>query len=159
MAHEKKKEFGKFAGVGIVSTTLDYGLLNLFAVLLGLPVLVANSISAPFSSFVSYKLNKHVVFEDRMHGKRKTILLYVAILGVGILLIQNSLLHLLNNTLADDAARALRPILVDWGLRLPSVDTIAINLSKLGASAIAALWNFYMLRRFVFVTKDDVEPA
>jgi putative flippase GtrA len=157
MAHEKKKEFGKFASVGIVSTAADYALLNLFAVLLGLPLLVANSISAPFSSFLSYKLNKHVVFEDRMHGRRKTLLLYVAIVATSILIIQNTLLYVLNHTIADDAARMIRPLLTDVGLAMPSVQTIGLNLAKIGASAIAALWNFYLLRRFVFVTKEDTD--
>lgn len=157
MAHEKKKEFGKFTSVGLVSTAVDYVLLNTFAVLLGLPVLVANSISAPFSSFLSYKLNKRIVFEDRMHGRKKTLLLYAAIVATGILVIQNSLLYALNHTVADDAATILRPMLIDVGLAMPSVETMALNLAKIGASAIAALWNFYLLRRFVFVTREETD--
>lgn len=155
MSHERKKEFGRFAGSGLIATAVDYTLLNFFAVLLGLPVLVANSISAPFSSFVSYKLNKNVVFKDRIHGRRKTILLYVGILGFGILIIQNGLLHFFYDTFTKDIAGAIKPGLESVGLGKLSKDTIAINMAKIGASLIAALWNYFMVRRFVFVTHDE----
>jgi putative flippase GtrA len=155
MDTEKQKDLGKFFLVGVVSTIFDYTLLNIFISVAGLPLLVANSISAPFSSYLSYKLNKRVVFEDRMHGKRKTLLLYVGIIGFGILVIQNSLLHLLDNTVAQSLAETVQPVVAFVKLDLDT-STIAVNIAKVGASLIAALWNFYMLRRFVFVTREDV---
>lgn len=157
MTQEEQKDLGKFFLVGVVATAFDYLLLNFFAVILGLPLLVANSISAPFSSFVSYKLNKKVVFEDRMHGRRKTLLLYVTIVGFGILAIQNSLLHILEGGLARTMAEFVMPALDLVHLGSIGESTVAINIAKIGASLIAALWNFYMLRRFVFVTKDDTK--
>ncbi len=157
MTQENQKELGKFFLVGTVSTTFDYLLLNFFAVVLGIPLLVANSISAPFSSFLSYKLNKRVVFEDRMHGKRKTLVLYVAIVAVGILIIQNSLLFMFERTIAPSVAETILPAFQAIGIEKLSSETLAINVAKVGASLIAALWNFFMLRRFVFVTKDDLE--
>lgn len=157
MSQDQQKDLGKFFLVGVVATAFDYLLLNFFAVILGLPLLIANSISAPFSSFVSYKLNKRVVFEDRMHGRRKTLLLYVAIVGFGILVIQNSLLHVFENSLAISVAEAIKPALEFIRLGGISEQTIAINVSKIGASLIAALWNFFMLRRFVFVTKEEAK--
>ncbi|MEO5499080.1 MAG: GtrA family protein [Candidatus Saccharimonadales bacterium] len=153
MTQENQKEFGKFFLVGVVSTVFDYLLLNFFAVILGIPLLVSNSISAPFSSYVSYKLNKKLVFEDRMHGQRKTLILYAAIVAFGILVIQNSLLHVLQGSVALTLAETINPIL---GGSL-STETLAINIAKVCASLIAALWNFFMLRRFVFVTKDDLK--
>lgn len=157
MSQNQQKDLGKFFLVGVVATAFDYLLLNIFAVILGLPLVVANSISAPFSSFVSYKLNKRVVFEDRMHGRRKTLLLYVSIVGFGILIIQNSLLHLFENSLALGVAEAVKPALEFIQLGGISEQTIAINVAKIGASLIAALWNFFMLRRFVFVTKEEAK--
>lgn len=157
MSNEQKKEFGRFAFSGLIATAVDYTLLNFFAVLLGLPILIANSISAPFSSFVSYKLNKNVVFQDRMHGRRKTIVLYVAILGFGILVIQNSLLHVFYDTFTKNIAVAIEPAVDTAGLNKLSNETIAINLAKIGASLVAALWNYFMLRRFVFVTQEEAE--
>lgn len=155
MNQEQQKDLGKFFLVGVISTAFDYILLNIFAVLVGLPLLIANSISAPFSSYLSYKLNKKVVFEDRMHGRRKTLLLYVVIVATGILLIQNTLLHVFENSIARSLAEAVMPLLGLVHLGGISESTVAINIAKIGASLIAALWNFFMLRRFVFVTSEE----
>lgn len=144
-------------GVGAVSTAVDYTLLNLLAVLLGLPVLVANSLSAPISSFVSYKLNKQVVFHDRMHGRRKTLILYAAILGTGILIIQNSLIHVFAGPFSDTVARTVEPAFELVGLGHLSERTLSINAAKVFASLFSAAWNYVMLRRFVFVTHEEVE--
>lgn len=144
-------------GIGLIITVLDYTLLNFFAVLLSLPVVLANSISAPISSFVSYKLNKRVVFEDRMHGRRKTFLLYVSILGVGILIIQNSLIHVFAGPLSNSVAHTVKPVFDLVGLGDLSVRTISINTAKVLASLFSAAWNYYMLRRFVFVTEEEVK--
>ena len=157
MTKDQHKDLGKFFLVGVVSTTFDYLLLNLLAVMAGLPLLLANSVAAPFSSFLSYKLNKKVVFEDRMHGRRKTLLLYVAIIGFGILVIQNALLFLLEDGIARSVAQVVMPLLDVVNLGSLSESTVAINVAKIGASLLAALWNFFMLRRFVFVTKEDVD--
>lgn len=141
--------------VGLIATVVDYTLLNFFAVLLALPVLLANSISAPISSFVSYKLNKHVVFEDRMHGRRKTLILYAVILGTGILVIQNALIHLFAGTFSDAVADAVQPVFELVGLGGLSERTISINAAKMLASVFSAIWNYLMLRRFVFVTQEE----
>lgn len=159
MTKDQQKDLGKFFLVGVVSTAFDYILLNILAVIMGFPLLIANSIAAPFSSFLSYKLNKRVVFEDRMHGKRKTLVLYAAIIGFGILVIQNSLLHILEGGLAQTVAEWLTPILNSAGLGMLSESVVAINVAKIGASLLAALWNFFMLRRYVFVTSEDPETS
>lgn len=157
MSAEQKKEVGRFMLVGLVGTVIDYTLLNIFAVLLGLPLLIANSISAPFSSFIGYKLNKRVVFEDRMHGRRKTVLLYGAILAFGILVIQNTILHFVSGSFAWQIAEFVQPAIVFVGLGDVELGTIAINAAKVCASLTAALWNYLMLRRFVFVTQEEAK--
>lgn len=157
MNAKRAKEVGRFMGVGTVSTAVDYTLLNLLAVLLGLPVLVANSLSAPISSFVSYKLNKQVVFHDRMHGRRKTLILYAAILGTGIFVIQNSLIHVFAGPFSDTVARTVEPIFDLIGLGHLSERTLSINAAKVFASLFSAAWNYAMLRRFVFVTHEEAE--
>jgi putative flippase GtrA len=157
MKIERFKEIGKFMGSGIVATTIDYTLLNALAVLLGLPVILANSISASISSFVSYKINKNVVFEDRMHGRKKTFVLYVSILAFGILVLQNGFIHLLHDTLGMQISESIRPLLEFIRLGSVSDETVGINAAKVIGSLFGALWNYFMLRRFVFVTQDDIQ--
>ena len=157
MNAKRAQEVGRFMGSGLISTIVDYTLLNLLAVFFGLPVLIANSISGPVSSFVSYKLNKHVVFEDRMHGRRKTLLLYASILGFGILVIQNGLIHVFAGPFSDTVAEVVKPAFDLVGLDELSVRTISINAAKMLASIFSAIWNYAMLRRYVFVTHEDIE--
>jgi putative flippase GtrA len=59
--------------------------------------------------------------------------------------------------LALTVAEAMKPVLEFVRLDGLSEQTIAINVAKIGASLIAALWNFFMLRRFVFVTKEEAK--
>lgn len=158
MGERTQKDLGKFFLVGVVSTVVDYLLLNVFAVWLQLPLVLANSIAAPFSSFLSYKLNKKIVFEERMYGRRKTLLLYVAIVGFGILVIQNTLLHILEPSVARSIAEVVKPTLDSLGLHIRE-QVISINIAKVGASLLMALWNFFMLRRFVFVTKAEASTS
>ena len=155
MAKERQKEIGTFMLIGLVATAVDYVLLNLFAVGFKLPVILANSLSAPFSSIISYKLNKRVVFDDRMYGKRKTLVLYIAIIGFGILVIQNVILHFVSGGFSEAVAKFMDPLLAMVGLEELTERTIAINVGKVVASLVAAVWNYVLLRRFVFVTKEE----
>lgn len=155
VSNERRKEVGSFMLVGLVATIVDYALLNTFVGLLKLPLLLANSLSAPLSSFISYKLNKNVVFEDRMHGRRKTLFLYVGILAFGILIIQNVVLHFANGMFTDSVAHTVKPFFDFIGLDALSFKTLSINIAKVCASFFSALWNYYMLRQFVFVTQDE----
>ena len=150
MSHERKKEVAAFLAVGVVSTLIDYALLNTFRFAFGWPLLLANCLSATVSSFASYKLSKNVVFDGTEHDRKTTLLLYALIIGTGIVVIQNTVLHLLGNGALDGVSGLLK----DLGVPL-SVMAISINIAKLIASLTAASWNYFMLRRFVFITKKD----
>jgi len=152
MYKARAKEALRFSGVGIGTALLDYVLLNLLASWLSLPIIVANLISAPIASFLNYHLSKKIVFEDKMHNERKSLLIYALIMGFGIVVIQNIVLHILNATFMPSVAQAID----DSISFIPvGVEAISLNLSKLVAIAVSAVWNFFMLRRFVFVNEDD----
>jgi putative flippase GtrA len=155
MSDERKNEVGKFALSGVLATTIDYVLLNICAVFFGFPAIVANSISATVSSVFSYNFNKDVVFHDRIHSRRRTLVLYVVVIAVGILVIQNGILHLLQGGIAADIAHWAHPALESIKLGWLSEKVVALNISKLAASLVAAWsWNYFMLRRYVFITKS-----
>lgn len=152
MYKARAKEALRFSGAGISTALLDYGLLNLFAAWLSLPIVVANLISAPIASFLNYQLSKKVVFEDKMHSERKSLLIYALIMGFGILVIQTIVLHVLNATFMPGVAKAINDVVSFVHL---SPEVISLNLSKLIAIIVSSIWNFFMLRRFVFVNEDD----
>ncbi len=157
MTRDRMKEIGQFMSIGAIVTVLDYSLLNLGAVVLQLPLLLANSMSSPISSYVSYKLNKRVVFEDRMHGRRKTLVLYVAILAFGVLVLQNTALHFIHGVPSEATVQLLRPLLDMTPIGNLNDETLSINAAKALSSVFPGVWNYTMLRRYVFVTSEETQ--
>lgn len=156
-----KREAKKFSFVGIIATTIDYTILNLLTFVGHFPLLAANIFSATGSSLVSYKLNKRLVFEGRRHGRKRTVLLYALILAAGIYVIQSTVLLLISTRLDPVAAPAARFISGIIGTDL-SVRAVSVNLAKLCAGIVSAIWNYLMLRHFVFVPetqRHEVETA
>ena len=152
MTKTRYNELLRFSGVGLSTTLLDFILLNLLASWFMLPVMVANIGSSSVGSLVNYLLNKEIVFEDRMHGRFESLLKYTAIIAVGILVFQNGILHLLNQTSMLDVGQWFDSLL---GTISPGTQALALNLSKLVALFVASIWNYFMIRRFVFITSED----
>jgi putative flippase GtrA len=157
MKNERLKEVGRFMLSGIYATSIDYVVLNIGAVVIGMPLIIANTISATFASIFSYRYNKRVVFEGRMHGRKTSLLLYALVIGSGIIIIQGTIIHLVDATFADNFTDLIRPILDVIGLDRVPDRAISINVSKVFASIVAAFWNYFLLRRYVFVTKSETE--
>tara|TARA_B100002049_G_C15963394_1_gene325553 strand:- start:296 stop:604 length:309 start_codon:yes stop_codon:yes gene_type:complete len=101
------------------------------------------------SSFISYKFNKRIVFVDREHSKKKTFVLYVAIISFGIVILQGAALYILSDGVFTGVAASLS----DSGLPF-SPAVIDTNIAKVIASVVAASWNFFMLRTYVFKTRQ-----
>lgn len=156
MHKARAKEALRFSGVGISTALLDYALLNLFASWLSLPLIVANMLSAPIASLLNYQLSKKVVFEDKMHSERKSLLIYALIMGFGIIVIQNLVLHICDSTFMPSVAKTIDEGISSIHL---SENIISLNLSKFVAIIASSIWNFLMLRRFVFINEDDKRNA
>lgn len=142
MNRERKRELTRFISVGLTANGIDYAILNTLSFVFGAPLLLANIVSATLSSIVSYKLQKKIVFHDRMHGRFWTLALYAAIIGFGVVAIQSVAIHVMHAVLSE------------W-----FHPAIALNLAKAGASFLAFLWNYSMVRRFIFVTKAEVKDS
>ena len=139
----EQREFKRFTLVGFTATVLDYGILNLLSQVFGLPVVLANVVSASISSLYSYILNRKVVFNSIAHGERKSLALYVGSLLVSILIIQSSIIGIFGHGITASWYEAL-------GLNGQVKDLLAINTAKVMAGVCTAIWNFYTQRRFVF---------
>lgn len=143
----KNKEFGLFTAVGTLATVVDYVVLNVLANLLGWPLIAANIVSASTSSTLSYILNRKVVFDGKIHSEKVTFLLYAGTVVISILVIQSSILFVLDNGIMQDIVRS-------FGAPDASVDVIAANASKIVAGFGSLVWNFLTQRRFVFASVD-----
>lgn len=155
---EVGKEAGKFSFVGIIATAVDFTLLNLCTIWLGLPIIVANMISATISSGVSFLLNRQLTFNGQRHGNARTIIRYVLIVGISIYVIQNAILYLIGHHLYG-GIDAVLDRMEHFGVPHVSHVIVSNNIAKALAAWLASIWNFFMLRRFVFVPTEESEDG
>ncbi len=148
-SRKTRAEFGRFSLVGITASAMDYVLLNILVGIFGLPVIGSNIASTTSSSYVSFMLNRKVVFKEQKYGTARSMMLYALTIGFGILILQSTVFHLLDNG----------KMIEDWIKPNVGNDTLAmfigLNATKVLATSAAGLWNFTMLQRFVFVSHDD----
>lgn len=139
----EKREFKRFTLVGFTATLLDYGILNLFTHVFGVPIVLSNIISATTSSLYSYVLNRKVVFNSIAHGERKSLALYTGSLMVSIFIIQSTVIAIFGRGITEGWFEAL-------GATGQVKELLAINAAKVMAGLCSIGWNFYIQRRFVF---------
>lgn len=142
-----KREFKRFTLVGFAATVVDYGILNLVTHVVGAPLILANIISASASSALSYLLNRKVVFNSIAHGERKSLALYAGSLLISIFVIQSVALALFGGGLTQQWFEALG-VSGQWN------EILASNTAKVIAGFFSLGWNFYVQRRYVFVSNS-----
>ncbi|MBI3273684.1 MAG: GtrA family protein [Candidatus Colwellbacteria bacterium] len=133
-------QFGKFAAVGILNTSIDFGILNLLSVAFGIASgFIVGGINIP--GFViaivnSYFLNKLWVFRG---GNREHLLydfpkfLTVTLIGLGI-----------NTGIIISGTTFIAPF-----FETPS--SVWLNIIKVFATLFSLIWNFAGFKFFVFV--------
>lgn len=143
------KEIGKFSFVGIIATSIDFFLLNISMLLFGLPLIASNIIAASVSSVISFTLNKRLTFDGQRHGHTRTIVRYVLIVGISVYVIQNIILYLLSNRLLAPTDMLL-DLLSTIGISGVDETVANSNFAKFVAVYTGSVWNFLLLRKFVF---------
>jgi putative flippase GtrA len=112
--------------VGALNFIVDYGLFLLLLKVVGLPLLIANSIAVLVAASHSYLWNKHWTFQDPATGRLawRRYLIFLAFNLSGLALANLVILAL--------------------------VQVMAPALAKLGSIAITATWNYWTSHRFVY---------
>lgn len=117
----------RFAGVGAVTTLIDWGLFSLLAVSFGVYPAIANLFSYSCGILTSFILNRAFVFGEARRGSETT----AAQFGRFIL--------------ANAAGLALSTILVT-----AFVYVLPEMIAKLATVPIVFVWNYTMARKWVF---------
>ncbi|NTW41678.1 MAG: GtrA family protein [Cellulomonadaceae bacterium] len=123
----------RFASVGVVNTLVDLGLYVLFRGL-GMPLLLANTLSTSAGMAVSFFGNRSFVF-GATDNRRREITLFVIVCGLGIWVVQPAVIAGVGR-LAELAGLG-EGFLVDTS-------------AKIAAILVAAVWNFVLYGRVVF---------
>jgi putative flippase GtrA len=93
VATRHRGSFVRYVFVGVFNSLLDLGLFTLFAVVVGLGPLLANTLSTAITLCVSYLLNRLFVFRtDR--SVQKTVVQFVAVTLISGLLVQSAVIWL-----------------------------------------------------------------
>jgi putative flippase GtrA len=149
------KQQVRFLIAGCFNTALDFLILNVLTLALGLPVLVANSTSVLFGIFVSYALQHFFVFRYPYRISWKKFLQFFLVTGFSSIVIQNVIIFLFELLFNTKFGNSL--------LIVPNAEGrhfLAINIAKLFAVVVGLLWNFTMYRFVVFTRpKNGDQPV
>jgi putative flippase GtrA len=121
----------RFGIVGALNTLVDFGLFNVLFHFVGLPLLVANSLSVAAGIANSFIWNKHWTFSaGGRAGWKREVVIFVLVSVIGLLL-NNAGIYVLTRLSGN-------------------MGVLALNLQKLAASAVSMTWNFLGYRLIAF---------
>lgn len=150
------KQQVRFLIAGCFNTALDFLILNVLTLALGLPPLVANSTSVAFGICISYALNHFFVFQYPFRITWKKFVEFFLFTGFSSLIIQNVIIYLFELLFQTKFGNSL--------LIVPDAESrhfIALNVAKLVAVFIGLIWNYLMYKHVVFrlvTQRDTVAP-
>jgi putative flippase GtrA len=126
MVQAKIPEIGRFAVVGLINFAIDVAVFSIALYVLGIPLLVANTLAYSLATINSYLMNKYWTFAGRSDRNISTAeFTRFLLFNVGGLALSNLTVFLL--------AEFLLPL-----------------IAKLGAVGVTFVWNYLTIRRFVF---------
>lgn len=134
------KQFVKFAIVGFLNTTIDFGILNFislkFNIYSGVKIIGVNPLSFVVAGTNSFLLNKYFTFGEKTKIEAGEVLRFLFITLTG-LFINTGIVFLATNYISFN------------GLSQGQI----LNLGKALATGISLFWNFFGMRIFVFNAK------
>ena len=139
-AKKNKAQFGRFALVGGINTVIDFGILFLLTYL-GVPRIIANTLSTGIAFIISFFANKKYTFHSTnssRHQIQREMILFTIVTLVGLWVVQGTLI-----TILEPIAR-----------RLTDTNT-ALFIAKAIATAASMTWNFVWYKMVVFTDKKE----
>jgi putative flippase GtrA len=156
-----RRQVAAFSLVGIANTLLDFTVLNLLMILIGLPLLAANLIATTVAMCFSYVCSRYWVFNGAGTSTKRSLPMFIATTLTGLYVIQSLIIILLTEVATFPGQWAVA--VAGWiGLSGLASSFIIANTNKLIATVASAVWNFILYRRFVFREPTqalDSDPA
>ncbi len=150
LVQEHRKEIGrflKFAVVGTIGAVVDFGILYLLHVLVGLHLALANTISFTCAVISNFTWNRYWTYPD---SRSKPIMAQLAqffAVNIAGWAINTGILLLLHGPLTALVMRTL-PALTPF-----EAHKVGYNAAKAFATGVVMFWNFFVNR---FWTYNDV---
>ncbi len=135
---KEAERFIKFALVGTVGFVVDFGTLAFLKEVIGLPTLLANSISFSAAVTSNFILNRYWTYPDS-RSKRLWLQMgqFFAVNIVG-LVINNSILYVLEG------------VFNGWLVMVPLLADRGYIFAKMVATIVVLFWNFFVNRHWTY---------
>jgi len=130
---QKRKDLVRFIIVGILNTSVDFLLLNIILLITSQPIVIANTISTGIAMVLSFTLNKRWSFESKNKKYAREIILFLVVTIIGNWVINNGILFLIDKSL-EGYINSL----------------YSSNISKVIATFVSMLWNYFGYKYVVF---------
>jgi putative flippase GtrA len=138
----------RFLCVGVLNTILDFTLLNILYEIVGLSILVANTISVSIGITISYFLNHRVVFRHSQQTSLTSYGHFFLITGISVLIVQNLVIYIVTHLFKVGSTATTEIMSINI-----KTTTLELNISKAIAVVIGAVWN-YLLYKFIVFPSD-----
>ncbi len=143
----ERTRFLKFMAVGVIGAVVDFGIMNLFSKLFGMPLVWAGTISFICAVVSNFLWNRYWTYPDSRSRPVARQLVMFFLVNVAGLLIRIPILHFL-----EPPARQL---FETSALNIPfSAEFLGKNFTLAVAVGIVMLWNFFANR---YWTYNDVD--
>ena len=149
-------KLARFMTVGVFNTLSDIAILNVLVFFAHITPVVANIMSASISMTISYFLNHRIVFRSKEKRTRKQFILFFAVTGFGIVVIQSAVIYGVSYLLGNEQA-VVSSILGMLPFNHLTTDAFILNTAKVMAVLAATTWNFSIYHFIIFKTKSDKE--
>lgn len=145
------KQVGRFGIVGLINTGIDVGILNVLALVQGIPPVAANFVSTSVAMVFSFLANRTFVFKSKQRHTLKQALLFVVLTAFG--------LYVLQTLIVFRSLTVVWPHSMDWAysvvqfLQLDGIFSkqfVTINAAKALAVGCSMVWNYLAYKKVVF---------
>ncbi|HTX91694.1 MAG TPA: GtrA family protein [Anaerolineales bacterium] len=150
-SRQERTRFLKFMVVGIIGAIVDFGIMNLFSKLFGMPLVWAGTISFICAILSNFFWNRYWTYPDSRSRPLTKQLVMFAIVNVAGLAIRLPILHYLELPMRGFFARLSLNIFL-------TPEFLGKNFTLAVAVGIVMLWNFFVNRYWTYNDVDKVKP-
>jgi len=154
LAQNNRRElvrFAKFMAVGAIGAVVDFGTLYVLHILVGLPIVAANTISFTAAVLSNFTWNRYWTYPDSRSKPIRTQLVQFFVVNIAGWAINTGVLMLLRGPLTG-LASSLAPTIPVLA-NVEAAYKVGYNAAKAIATIIVMFWNFFVNR---FWTYNDV---
>jgi putative flippase GtrA len=145
----------RFIVVGGINTLLDLTILNILVLLVGLPAVIGNLISASICISLSYFLYHRLVFRSPESYSVKQFVHFFLVTGVGILIFQTLIIAFVTHVLGNKDV-GVNHLLGFIKIKPLKDSFINLNIAKLCAVIVGLVWNFSLYHFVIFKTQQPL---